>query len=123
MLVLVPDNARTEVEAVLENKDIGFVKAGQVAEIKLDTFPFTRYGVVPAKVAFVSGDAIQDEKRGYLFQARLALDQDHIQVDGRSVRLSPGMTVAAEIKTGRRRVIEYFLDPVTRNAKESLGER
>jgi len=121
--VLVPDNARTEVEAVLENKDIGFVKAGQVAEIKLDTFPFTRYGVVPAKVAFVSGDAIQDEKRGYLFQARLALDQDHIQVDGRRVRLSPGMTVAAEIKTGRRRVIEYFLDPITRNAKESLGER
>lgn len=118
-----PKEDQAEIEAMLENKDIGFVKPGQVAKIKVETFPFTRYGTIPAQVNFVSGDAIKDDKQGFIFQARLKLDRNANQVDERAVPLSPGMAVSAEIKTGQRRVIEYFLSPVLGTTNESLRER
>lgn len=122
-MVIVPKQDQGEVEAVLENKGIGFVEPGQVAEIKVETFPFTRYGTIPAQVNFVSGDAIKYDKQGFIFQARLKLDRNAIQVDERNVPLSPGMAVSAEIKTGQRRVIGYFLSPVLETTNDSLRER
>ncbi len=123
LMVIVPDDHPLEVEAVLENKDVGFVRVGDAAEIKVETFPFTKYGTLHATVAQVSGDAIQDERRGWVYAARLRLQADTIDVDGRPVRLAPGMAVTAEIKTGRRRVIEYFLGPLLQAKAESLRER
>ncbi|WP_374603257.1 HlyD family efflux transporter periplasmic adaptor subunit [Niveibacterium sp.] len=123
LMVIVPKQDQGEVEAVLENKGIGFVEPGQVAEIKVETFPFTRYGTIPAQVNFVSGDAIKYDKQGFIFQARLKLDRNAIQVDERNVPLSPGMAVSAEIKTGQRRVIGYFLSPVLETTNDSLRER
>ena len=123
LLVIAPRDYRAEVEAWLPNKDVGFVKAGQRAEIKVETFPFTRYGTIPAQVTFVSNDAVNDEKRGLVFQTRLLLERSTLQVDGRTVQLTPGMAVTAEIKTGSRRVIEYFLSPLLQTANESLRER
>lgn len=123
LLVIVPDDDPLEVEAILENKDVGFVRAGQTAEVKVETFPFTKYGTLHAVVAQVSGDAIQDEQRGLVYAARLHLRQATIDVDGMPVRLAPGMAVTAEVKTGRRRVIEYFLGPLLQVQAESLRER
>jgi hemolysin D len=123
LMVIAPKDYSAEVEAVLENKDVGFVKPAQRAEIKIETFPFTRYGTVPAEVTFVSQDAVQDEKQGLIFQARLVLARADMQVDERSVKLAPGMAVTAEIKTGERRVIEYFLDPLMRTTNQSLREK
>lgn len=126
LMVIVPDdvsNGDVVAEVVLENKDIGFVRAGQRAEIKLETFQFTRYGTVPATVQRVTADAVNDEKRGAIFPARLQLGRDRISVDGKLIRLSPGMNVTAEIKTGQRRVVEYLLSPIQRAAGESLRER
>jgi hemolysin D len=110
-------------EVVVDNKDIGFVNAGDTAEIKLETFPFTRYGTIEATVKSVTADAVNDEKRGAIFPATLALRRSTIDVDGRRINLAPGMNVTAEIKTGRRRVIEYLLSPVQKTLRESLGER
>jgi len=123
LMVIVPKDAEVTAEVVIDNKDIGFVHAGQVAAIKLETFPFTRYGTVEARVKSVTGDAVNDDKRGAIFPAMLSLGQTGIDVDGKRVNLSPGMNVTAEIKTGRRRVIDYLLSPVQRVANESLGER
>ena len=123
LLTIVPDDYAAEVEAVLENKDVGFVKQGQIAEIKVETFPFTRYGTIPAEVVFVSNDAVQDEVRGLVFPVRLKLERSSLQVDERTVNLTPGMAITAEIKTGSRRVIEYFLSPVLTTIDESLQER
>lgn len=123
LMVIVPKDAEVTAEVVIDNKDIGFVHAGQVAAIKLETFPFTRYGTVEARVKSVTGDAVNDDKRGAIFPATLTLGQTGIDVDGKRVNLSPGMNVTAEIKTGRRRVIDYLLSPVQRVANESLGER
>ena len=123
LMIIVPKDAQVTAEVVVDNKDIGFVNVGQVAQIKLETFPYTRYGTVPAQVQSVTADAVNDEKRGAIFPATLTLAQSAIDVDGKRIHLSPGMNVTAEIKTGKRRVIEYLLSPVQRAIGESLKER
>ena len=123
LMMIVPQDHPLEIEAFIENKDIGFVNAGQVAEIKIETFPFTKYGTIRARVTHVSHDAINDEKRGLIYSARVKLERATIQVDGKTVDLSPGMAATVEIKTGTRRVIEYFLSPLLQYKNESLRER
>lgn len=127
LMVIVPHlnsgAASVSAEVTLENKDIGFVTPGQDVAIKLETFPFTRYGTVNATVQQVTQDAVNDEKRGAIFPATLKLEQTHIDVDGKAIKLAPGMNVTAEIKTGKRRVIEYLLSPIQRAGGESLRER
>ncbi|HSB73541.1 MAG TPA: HlyD family type I secretion periplasmic adaptor subunit [Candidatus Methylomirabilis sp.] len=123
LMIVVPKDDPVEIEAFVENKDVGFVHPGQVAEIKVETFPYTKHGTVPATVVNVSTDAVQDEKRGLVFTARLALGRATIQVNGSPVRLTPGMAVTAEIKTDRRRVIEYFLSPLLQYGTETFRER
>jgi hemolysin D len=123
LMVIVPDEAQVTAEVTLDNKDVGFVNTGQAARIKLETFPYTRYGTVAAQVNRVTADAVNDEKRGAIFPATLTLAQHQMDVDGKMIRLSPGMNVTAEIKTGQRRVIEYLLSPIQRAGSESLGER
>ena len=71
----------------------------------------------------VTQDAVNDEKRGAIFPAKLKLTQTSIDVDGKQIKLAPGMNVTAEIKTGKRRVIEYLLSPIQRAGSESLRER
>jgi hemolysin D len=87
------------------------------------TFPFTRYGTLSGTVSYVSQDAVPDEKRGLLYQARIKLDRASIRVDEREVLLTPGMAVTAEVATGKRRTIEFFLDPIRKTAGEALRER
>ena len=123
LMLIVPDHHPLEIEALLENKDIGFVKKDQEAEIKIETFPYTRYGTIKGKVAHISQDAITDEKRGLTYLVHIQPEKNKIQVDEKSVALSPGMVVSVEIKTGNRRVIEYFLNPLMQYANESLRER
>jgi len=123
LMVIVPADSQLEVEAMIENKDIGFIDEGQVAEVKIETFAFTRYGVIDAEVKTVSRDAIPDEDRGLVYAARIALSTDVMNIRGREIRLSPGMAVSAEIKTGKRRVLEYILDPVLRATSEAMRER
>jgi hemolysin D len=123
LLVIVPDDAAVTAEVTLENKDVGFVREGHLASVKLETFPYTRYGTVDASVTTISADAVNDEKRGAIFPATLALKQATLDVDGKTIRLAPGMNLTAEIRTGRRRVIDYLLSPVQQHLGTSLRER
>lgn len=123
LMVIVPEGAQVTAEVTLENKDIGFVNPGQHAEIKLETFTFTRYGTIPAEVKLVTADAVNDEKRGAIFPVTLALGRNDIDVDGKRIKLAPGMNLTAEIKTGERRVIEFLLSPIQKAGSESLRER
>lgn len=123
LMVIVPGENPLEVEAMLPNKDVGFVHAGQAVEAKVETFSFTKYGTLSGQITHVSPDAIQDENLGLVFAIRVRLDSDVMNVDGRSVRLSPGMAVTIEVKTGSRRLIECFLGPLIQYADESLRER
>jgi len=112
-----------EVEAMVPNKDIGFVNPGQDAKVKVETFPFTKYGTLHGTITQVSSDAIQDEKRGLIYSTRVKLAKDTLQVENKTVRLTPGMAVTVEVKTGKRRVIEYFLSLLMQVSSESLRER
>jgi hemolysin D len=144
LLVLVPLNSHLEVEAMVSNRDIGFVFPGQEAEIKVDTFNFTRYGLIHGRVLSVSPDAITrgrhdedphdassrtdkatSEQKGEepVYAARVALDQTRMQIEGRSLPLGPGMAVTVEIKTGTRRIITYLMSPLLKYRQESLRER
>lgn len=123
LMVIVPRDNVLEVEAMLPNKDIGFVNPGQDAEVKVETFPFTKYGTLHGKITQVSSDAIQDEKLGLTYSTRVKLARDTMRVENKTVRLSPGMAVTVEVKTGTRRVIEYFLSPLMQYGSESLRER
>jgi hemolysin D len=141
LLAVVPAESRLEIEAMVSNRDIGFVHVGQDVEIKIDTFNFTRYGLIHGKVISVSRDAIaidrQQERPGeppsrpsnanagqeLNYAARISLDRTRMQIDENLVDLSPGMAVTAEIKTGSRSVISYLLSPLLKYRQESLRER
>ncbi len=123
LLMVVPSEHQLEVEVMVENKDIGFVKEGQAVEMKIETFLFTRYGLIDGRIVNVSNDAVQLEKGGLVYPARVSLARSVIQVDGKDVKLSPGMAVSAEIKTGTRRLIEFFLSPLLKSVQETARER
>jgi len=144
LAVVVPFDSRLEIEAMVSNRDIGFVHADQEAEIKIDTFSFTRYGLLHGRVLNVSQDAIARDKpqdksgdktpgaenttsepkgQELNYAARVSLDSTQMQVDDKLVNLSPGMAVTVEIKTGTRRIISYLLSPLLRYKQEVLRER
>ncbi|ULA65544.1 MAG: Biotinlipoyl2 domain-containing protein [Nitrospira sp.] len=123
LLVVVSQEHPVEVEAQVENKDVGFVQEGQPVEIKVETFPFTLYGTIPGLVLTVSDDAAPIEKVGLVYPARVSMDRGTIQVEGKPVHLTPGMAVTVEIKTGQRRMIEYLLSPLLKSVQESMRER
>ncbi|WP_282244141.1 HlyD family type I secretion periplasmic adaptor subunit [Stenotrophomonas sp. PS02300] len=122
LLAVVPQEA-LEVEASVLNKDIGFVRPGQPVTVKIESFPYTRYGYLTGKVVSVSHDAAQDEQLGLVFPARIRLDGSTLDIDGVVVAMSAGMTLSAEIKTGKRRVIDYLLSPLQQHGQEALRER
>ena len=123
LLIVVPQDHPVEVEAQVENKDVGFVREGQPVEIKVETFVFTLYGTIPGTVLSVSDDAASIEKVGLVYPTRVSMDRSTIEVEGKQVNLSPGMAVTVEIKTGKRRLIEYLMSPLLKSVKESLRER
>jgi len=124
LLVVVPDTDTVTAKVEIANHDMGFVRPGQPVRVKLEAFPFTRHGTLDANVAVLGGDAQIDERTGQAtFPAYLALGSSRLMVDGRPVAVTPGMNLVAEIKTGRRRVIEYLLSPVQTALDESLRER
>ena len=144
LMVVVPANSRLEVEANIPNRDIGFIQAGQDAEIKIDTFNFTKYGLIHGRVLNLSQDAIKRQKpvdpakeksastatdsseplgQEMVYQARISLEQTDMMIEGKRVALSPGMAVTAEIKTGSRTILSYVLSPILRFQHDSLRER
>ncbi|TMO46964.1 HlyD family type I secretion periplasmic adaptor subunit [Pseudoalteromonas ruthenica] len=123
LLRVVPENDELIIEAGLLNKDIGFAYPGQEVEIKVESFPFTRYGIIKGEVTSVSKDATEHEQLGLVFPIKISLKKNSIEVDNRLVPLSSGMAVSAEIKTGSRRIIEFLLSPIMQHVQEGARER
>jgi hemolysin D len=146
LMVIVPDDTGLQVEAMVDNRDIGFVHIGDGVEVKVDTFDFTRYGLLHGTVQSISQDAItrevspdakpndksqagsgnaSSEPKGQQlsYAALISLDRAQMQIEDKNVNLSPGMAVTAEIKTGSRRIITYLLSPLLRYKQNSLRER
>jgi hemolysin D len=144
VLVVVPSDSQLEIEAMVSNRDIGFIHSGQEAQIKIDTFNFTRYGLLHGQVLTVSQDAVIGDRQQMRsndrelgtpndtsepqgqelnYSARISLDRTQMEVDDRLVNLSAGMAVTVEIKTGSRTILSYLLSPLLRYRQEALRER
>ena len=119
---IVPEKVPLYVDAALDNQDVGFVKPGQRVVVKVATYPFQRYGYLEGTVENISPDAIQDDKKGLIYKAKIKLNDEKSSKQNQ-LKLLPGMSVSAEITTGQRRIIEFFLDPLMTRADESLKVR
>jgi hemolysin D len=122
LMEIVPNDA-LEADVTVENKDVGFVKVSQRVAIKLEAFPYTRYGMIEGDVTELSNDAVQDKKQGLVFTAHVRLKTNRMWIDDRWIALTPGMAVTAEIKTGKQTVAQYLLGPLIEGAQESMHER
>jgi hemolysin D len=123
IMVIVPARGKLIAEVTIANKDVGFIAAGQPVALKVEAFPFTRYGAVPGKLEHISSDAVQDEKRGLIYTARVTLDRATIVRDGRAIPLTPGMAVTADIRTGQRSLASYLLSPIDEIRTTAARER
>lgn len=146
LMMLVPNDGRLEIEAVIGNKDVGFVETGQPAEVKIEAFTFTRYGLLHGVVREVSTDAVPEPRAEanasgtgtrspgdeptevarsslLVYASHIALEQTSMDINGRHMPLVPGTAVTAEIKTGERRVLDYLLSPLRQYAHDGLRER
>ena len=146
LMRIVPEGRALDIEAYLANQDIGFVNKGQRAVVKIESFPFTRYGVLEAAVAQVSSDAIPEPEalvnqadaskapsekmfagaqptQNLVFPVTLHPERDYMMIDGRRTPLSPGMAVTVEIATGSRRILEYVFSPLVETASDAMKER
>ena len=122
LMIVVPAGALT-VEVKVLNKDAGFVHPGQDVAVKLEAFPFTRYGTIPGRIRSISQDAVDDEKLGPVYIARIALSRSAMDRGDKVVPLGPGMAVTADILTGRRSILSYLLSPIDRARLEAGRER
>jgi hemolysin D len=130
---------------MIQNQDIGFVKLGQDAIVKIEAFPFTRYGTITGKIVKVTRDAVdereaqgldpaarptgaqsvtaQSKMQNLVFPAVVRIEQRTIDVDGEAISLSPGMSVTVEVLTGSRRALDYVLSPLREVASTTARER
>jgi HlyD family secretion protein len=124
-------------EVWVNNNDSGFVAANQKVKIKLDAYPFQKYGMLDGVVRHVtydstdkSADPMSDRKSentpppaGLSYRALVALNSSQLEAQGLRYKLTPGMQVAAEIHLGNRSVLEYLLSPIQKTVQEAGRER
>ena len=148
LLMVTPSGGPLQVEALVANTDIGFVKLGQEAAVKVDAFPFTRFGVLKGKVTRIASEAVNETEAkramanvvnagnaptnptsapgqpdSFVFPVTVELEQTTMRIGGVDVPLAPGMTASVEIKTDSRRVIDYLLSPLAKVSSEAMRER
>ena len=123
LMEVVPDGTPMEIEAWMENQDVGFVTPGMPVEVKVDAFNFQKFGTLKGKVREISPDAIEDKERGQLYRVMVSVDEEKLHMDSRDLQVYPGMAVSAEIKTRKKRIIDFFLEPFQTYKSEALRER
>ncbi len=111
------------IKALIESKDSGFVEAGMAASIKIDTFSFQKYGIIDGIVAQVAKDSLEDERLGLVYEVYVDPQQLTIKVEGQEMPLTIGMGVTVEVKTGMRRIIEFFIYPMIKYLDEGMSVR
>ena len=123
MITIVPDDTPLIIEAYIENKDIGFIRKGQEVRIKLDAYSYQKYGTIDGVITKISPDAYEDEKMGLVYKVNIEMKQKTIKTENETHNLTAGMAVTAEIKTGKRRIIEYITEPITESIDETIHLR
>lgn len=126
LMVIAPHNAAKTAEVDIPNKDVGFIRIGQPVTVKIEAFPYSRYGTINGKIVSLSHDSVKRDghynQTERVFPAQIELDQNYIIINSKPVDLTPGMTITAEIKIGKRRVIDYLLSPISTYTSQSCRE-
>lgn len=123
LMVIVPSNDVQLAEVKILNKDIGFIREGQSATVKIDAFPYTRYGTIEGEVLSISRDSTQDEQLGLVFLGQISLNKKSLSVEDNDIELTPGLSVTTEIKTEKRRIIDYLLSPIQEYTSTAMREK
>lgn len=108
---IIPDDTEMIVEAYINNKDISEITEGQKVALKFEAYSYQKYGVVNGVVDYISNNAVQDEKQGGVYKVNIKLDKQYIEAGGNEFKIMPGMNTSVELLYGKRRIIDYFLEP------------
>lgn len=123
LVALTPIEKPLIIKAQVLNKDIGFIKPGMPVSIKVDTFDFQKYGILHGTVKSISKNSIEDEKLGRIYEVYITPKEDTLVVEGKEQKISPGMTLNAEIEVNKRRIIEFFIYPLIKYLDEGISVR
>lgn len=123
LMVIVPNNHVQLAEVKILNKDIGFIQEGLKADVKIDAFPYTHYGTIEGELLSISRDSTQDENLGLVYLAQIGLSSKQLLVEGEHIELTPGLSIVAEIKTDKRRLIDYLLSPINEYTSTAMREK
>jgi len=128
VMEIVPIGARVLIEARIKPADIGFVRLGQLAEVKLSAYDYTTYGGLKGRIEYISPDALGDPERATAtsgdttyYRALLFAERSTLQARGKALPVLPGMTGSVEVRTGERTVLNYLLRPMMKS-KEAFSE-
>ena len=122
IMTIIPQEG-LKAKVYIANKDIGFVKAGQKAQIRIDAFPFTQYGEIEGKVGRIGADALppDDQIRFYRYPVNINLDKPYLEKDDIRIRLRSGMAMTANLKLRDKRLISLLSDMLV-DQTESIRE-
>lgn len=123
IMTIVPEGTELIIEASLMNKDIGYIEMGQEVIVKVDTFPFQKFGTIDGEVIGISPNAYFDEYNGYVYKIKVRLNATELEANNKVYSIVSGMEVTAEIKTGQRRIIDFFLETLVKYIDESIKLR
>lgn len=123
LLSILPEGEELLLEVKVLNRDIGFIRQGMRAKVKLATFPFQEFGTIDGEVVQVSPNATADKDLGLVFPTRIKLAKHSVNLRGQEVKLTPGMSATGEIVTRKKSVLTFLLEPVTRRFNEAFSVR
>jgi len=123
LMEIVPEDDTVLAQVRISPRDIGYIEVGQPALIKVDSYSFSRQGGVTGTVERLSATSFKTEDGGTYFEAQLSLDQPYVGPDPKANRLTPGMTLVADIKTGEKSLMAYLWRPVSHSLSDAFGER
>ncbi len=123
LISLVPKNAPLIIKASVSNQDIGFIKPGLPVLVKVDTFEFQKYGMIKGVVKKISKDSIETQKQGALYDVFITPLNHTLRVEGKETNIATGMSLTAEIKIKKRRIIEFFIFPMIKYWNQAITVR
>ena len=122
LLEVIPDDGPLVVKAYIKNEDIGFIRIGQAVTVKVDAYPFIRYGSLVGKVTHIAKDTLRSNKSAAPYKLTIKLKEREFSFNGESLELMSGMSVIAEINIGQRSLAGYFFEPLSKTVTESFRE-
>lgn len=123
LIEIVPKGEKLVVEVKVKPSDIAFIYSGQRAVVKLSAYDFAVYGALEGKVTLISADTETDRKEETFYTVRIETDKSYVEHNGKRLTILPGMTLSADIITGRKSVLDYILKPILKTKQHMLSER